>query len=200
MKQYDQAYFDNWYRGDDPPKGEDELRRSVALAIAVAESVLNHPIETVLDVGCGEGRWYPVLQEMRPGIRYIGLDPSDWAAEAFGETRNIRQVSFEELPQQVFEEPFDLLVCADVLHYLSKEEVLTGIGMLGDLVGGAALIEVFTEEDEVLGDREDFHLRPAVWYRRVFESAELVPVGLQMYVHREMAEQLEALDLVPSRA
>jgi SAM-dependent methyltransferase len=194
-KTYDQSYFDRWYRGDDPPKGEGELHRTVALAVAVAESILNRPIETVLDVGCGEGRWYPVLQELRPGVRYLGIEPSEYAVERFGDARNIRQGTFGELGQHVFEEPFDLVVCADVLHYLTGEEILTGVGPLGDLVGGAACLEVFTEEDEPLGDLEGFHLRPALWYRRVFESAELVPVGLQMHTHREMAEQLESLDL-----
>ena len=47
MKRYDEDYFERWYRGDDPPKGEGELRRQVALAVAAAESVLNRPIESV---------------------------------------------------------------------------------------------------------------------------------------------------------
>ena len=45
-----------------PVKDEGELRRLVALAVAAAESILNRPIETVLDIGCGEGRWQPILQ------------------------------------------------------------------------------------------------------------------------------------------
>lgn len=195
MKRYDRDYFDRWYRGDEPPKGDGELRRTVALAVSVAESILNRPIETVLDVGCGEGRWLPVLQELRPGVRYLGIESSEYAVERFGEDRNIRHGTFAELGQHVFEEPFDLVVCADVLHYLTKEEVLQGIGPLGDLVGGAACLETFTEEDAPDGDLDGFHARPAIWYRRVFESAELIPVGLQMYTHRELAEGLESLDL-----
>jgi hypothetical protein len=86
-------------------------------------------------------------------------------------------------------------VCADVLHYLDSEVILRGMDTLADLVGGVALIEVFTSEDPALGDREGLHPRPPEWYRRVFLGAGLVPVGLQMYVHREVAEVLDALDL-----
>ncbi|HKK92192.1 MAG TPA: hypothetical protein VJ925_02120, partial [Longimicrobiales bacterium] len=59
-KSYDRAYFDRWYRGDHALKGEGELRRQVALAVAAAESVLNRSLASVLDVGAGEGRWQPI--------------------------------------------------------------------------------------------------------------------------------------------
>lgn len=197
MKRYDQAYFDRWYRSGDSPSDDDTLRRHVALAVAVAESVLDRPLETVLDVGAGEGRWQPLVAELRPDAAYLGIEPSEYAVERFGEVRNLRQGTFGELHLHVFDEPFDLVVCADVLHYLSKEEVLGGLDAFADLVGGAALIEVFTSADPVLGDREGFHEREPAWYRRAFRGAGLVPVGLQMYVHEEMAAELDALDLVP---
>jgi SAM-dependent methyltransferase len=197
MKRYDQAYFDRWYRSGDSPSDEGALRRNVALAVAVTESVLDRPLESVLDVGCGEGRWQPVIAEARPDAVYLGIEPSEYAVERFGDTRNIRRGAFRELDLHVFDEPFDLVVCADVLHYLGDEEILEGLGAFVDLVGGAALLEVFTSRDPVLGDREGFHLREPEWYRRTFHDAGLVAVGLQTYVHREIAEELDAMDLVP---
>lgn len=194
-KRYDRAYFDRWYRGPDAPKGEDELRRNVHLAVAVAESVLARPVTTVLDVGAGEGRWQPVLHEVRPGAAYLGIEPSDYAVERFGETRNLRRGTFRSLDEHAFDEPFDLVLCADVLHYLDDGEVEVGLPELADLVGGAALIEVFAAEDHAEGDRVGFHARPAAWYRERFANAGLVPIGLQMYVHAEMVDELEALDL-----
>ena len=47
------------------------------------------------------------------------------------------------------------------------------------LQGGAAVVEVFTSEDPVYGDRDGFHSRSPEWYRRVFRSAGLVAVGLE---------------------
>ena len=93
-----------------------------------------------------------------------------------------------------FEEAFDLVVCADVLHYVEAEDLRVGVDSLACLVGGVAVLEVFAVEDEAEGDREGFIDRPAAWYRRVFADAGLVPIGLQMYVHHETAEDLDALD------
>lgn len=195
MKRYDRAYFDRWYRGADAPPGQaGALERNVALAVAATESVLDRPLESVLDVGCGEGRWQPAIGRLRPDAAYLGIDPSPYVVERFGETRNLRPGSFETLDEHVFDEPFDLVVCADVLHYLDDETILRGLDTLVDLVGGVALLEVFTAADPVDGDREGFHLRDPAWYRRAFAAAGLVPVGLQLWVHHEIAEDLDALD------
>jgi hypothetical protein len=67
--------------------------------------------------------------------------------------------------------------------------------VLADVVGGVALLELFTSADPVEGDREGLHDRPPSWYRSVFEGVGLVPIGLQLYVHREIAEDLDAMDL-----
>ncbi|UCC26669.1 MAG: class I SAM-dependent methyltransferase [Gemmatimonadales bacterium] len=198
MKRYDRTYFDRWYRGEEPPKGEAELRRQVALAVAATESVLDRPLKSVLDVGCGEGRWQPILHEIRPEASYLGIDPSGYAVERFGASRNLLHGSLDDLESFAFEEPFDLVVCADVMHYMGKEAVLRAMDIVADLVGGVALLEVFTSEDPVEGDREDFHLREPAWYWRVFAGAGLVPIGLQMYVHREIAESMDSMDL-PTR-
>ena len=196
MKVYDRAYFDRWYRGHEPPVGtENDLRRAVALAVAATESVLARPLESVLDVGCGEGRWQPVLRELRPDASYLGIDSSEYAVERFGVTRNLRLGRFGELELHAFDEPFDLVVCSDVLHYLHEEEILSGIDDLAECTGGVAVVDIFTEEDEAEGDQEGFHRRPAAWYREVLGEAGLVAIGLQMYVHREVAGYLEALDL-----
>jgi 2-polyprenyl-3-methyl-5-hydroxy-6-metoxy-1,4-benzoquinol methylase len=194
-KRYDRAYFDRWYRGADAPKGGAELCRNVHLAVAVAESVLARPVASVLDVGAGEGRWQPVVHALRPEAAYLGIEPSDYAVERFGEARNLRRGTFGALDEHAFDDPFDLVVCADVLHYLDDAEVEAGLPELADLVGGAALIEVFTAQDHAEGDRHGFHARPAAWYRERFAAVGLVPLGLQMYAHAEMAGELEALDL-----
>jgi predicted TPR repeat methyltransferase len=199
QKPYDAAYFDRWYRGPDAPRGEVELRRDVALAVAAAESVLARELTGVLDVGAGEGRWQPVLQQLRPTASYLGVEPSEYAVERFGATRNLCHGTFASLDELAFDDPFDLVVCADVLHYLSEAEIDAGLDTFVDLVGGVAYIEISTADDQAEGDRMDFQARPAVWYRERLHRAGLIPVGLQLYVHREVAADLEALDLVDRR-
>jgi SAM-dependent methyltransferase len=195
-KRYDKDYFDAWYRGPGQAVGSAAaLRRNVALAVAVTESVLARPLRSVLDVGCGEGRWQPVLRKLRPNATYLGIDSSEYAVERYGRRRNLRLGSFEELELHVFDQPFDLVVCSDVLHYLTPEQIRQGLPRLVDLTGGAALLEVFTSADEIEGDDLQFFRRAPAWYLDVFRRAGLRPVGLQMYVPEEVAEVLDAMDL-----
>jgi SAM-dependent methyltransferase len=195
-KRYDQAYFDGWYRRSELAIGSRvALARSVALAVAATESILARPLRSVLDVGCGEGRWQPVLQRIRPKASYLGIDSSEYAVGRYGGRRNLRLGSYEGLEEHRFDRPFDLVVCSDVIHYLTPEQIGKGLPELVDLAGGVALLEVFTEEDEVEGDMVGYHARSPAWYKRIFRKAGLRPIGLQMYVHEEVGEVLEAMDL-----
>ena len=76
-KVYDHAYFEKWYRHPRHAVGSrNELKRKVALTVAVAEYYLGRPVESVLDVGCGEAPWRAPLRLLRPRVDYRGLDAS----------------------------------------------------------------------------------------------------------------------------
>ena len=77
MKEYDREYFERWYRGRFAAIGSaPTLKRKIATCVAMAEFVLDRPLQSILDIGCGEGRWQPVLYELRPDASYIGIDSS----------------------------------------------------------------------------------------------------------------------------
>ncbi len=177
LKRYDKGYFDKWYRGRGRVHGAGEVRRKVALTVAVAEYFLRRSLRSVLDIGCGEGAWLDHLRSIRPKISYIGLDPSDYAVERFGASRNIRQAAFADLPSLHFNRRFDLIVCSDVLHYVAQNDIRSGIGEIVRVLGGVAFIEVLTREDEIIGDLQGLTRRPAEWYRRLFNEAGLVQVA-----------------------
>ena len=82
-KRYDRAYFDHWYRGRSRVSTKDDVRRKVSLAVAECEYFLRRRLRSVLDVACGEGAWQPHIKALRPGAKYLGLDPSDYAVVAF---------------------------------------------------------------------------------------------------------------------
>jgi SAM-dependent methyltransferase len=193
-KRYDRDYFERWYRvgGVGSPA---ELERKVGLAVALTETVLERPLRSALDVGCGEGRWQPALGALRPEASYLGLDTSAYVVERFGGARNILTGAFEDLGGFAFEAPFDLVVCSDVLHYLTRGQIARGLERLVPLVGGVALLEAFTRSDEIEGDRDGFHDRAPATYRRWFRDAGLVPVGMQHWVRAEVARSLPALAL-----
>ena len=123
-KVYDRRYFDRWYRTPRQRTGlRSLLERKVALALAVAEYHLGHPVRSVLDVGCGEGAWRAPLLKARPKLHYLGVDASEYAVARHGMRRNLKLARFGQLAELRFGAPVDLLVCADVLHYLDAAEI-----------------------------------------------------------------------------
>jgi SAM-dependent methyltransferase len=193
-KIYDRAYFDRWYRGRTQIGPEPEVRRKVAMAVAVAEYFLRRPIRNVIDIGCGEAPWFAHLQALRPNVRYAGIDPSDYAVERFGAARNVRRGSFGDLASLQIRERFDLVVCADVLHYLGEEEIERGFPSFIKLVRGAAFVEALTREDTVVGDTIGLIRRPSSWYRSLFAGAGLAQVAPFFWIAPKLAADSAALE------
>ncbi len=193
-KHYDKTYFDTWYRtrgiGDKP-----RLVRKVALAIATAEYHLQRPIATVLDIGCGEGAWRAPLLKLRPKARYLGFDSSDYAIARFSRTRNLHFARFGDFAQLRPCGPADLVVCSDVLHYLSTRELDRGLPGLVDLCGGVAFLETFAREDEAEGDEHDFKPRPARFYRQRFEQLGLHALGSHCWLSSRLSADATALEI-----
>lgn len=176
-KVYDRAYFERWYHRRGTRVNEpDEIRRKVALAVTTAEYFLGRELRTVLDIGCGEGAWRTHLKALRPRVAYLGYDSSDYAVDRFGKTRNIRKAAFADLPRLRLK-PHDLVVCADVLHYVPDDELRAGVGALAAAVNGVAWLEVLTREDDIVGDLDAFFRRPASLYRRLFAAHDLTFIG-----------------------
>ncbi|GMV31423.1 MAG: hypothetical protein AMXMBFR59_35480 [Rhodanobacteraceae bacterium] len=194
-KVYDRAYFDKWYR-DDAHRviSREVLGRKVAMAVAMAEYYLGRPIRNVLDVGCGEGAWHAPLHALRPHAHYLGLDPSEYAVSRWGRTRNLRQATFGQLEHLRFDERFDLIVCADVLHYVRAAELRRGLGGIVDQLEGLAYIEVYTTRDKLVGDLEGFQRRTPRWYRQTFAEAGLMSVGSMGWVGPRQAPWITAME------
>ncbi|WP_374013257.1 class I SAM-dependent methyltransferase [Pseudoxanthomonas koreensis] len=192
-KIYDRAYFQRWYRGrtiQDPRR----LARKVALALAVAEYYLERPVRTVLDIGCGEGAWRAPLLKLRPKARYLGFDSSQYAVARHGARRNLHLARFGDFAWLRPCAPADLLVCADVLHYLPSRELLRGLPGLAELCGGVAFLETFTAEDAFEGDTDGFQPRAAAWYRRRLGAAGFTAAGSHCWLGPALAGSGVALE------
>ena len=195
MSRFSKAYFDKWYRN---PRHRvhtrAEVERKVHMVVGVAELLLERPVKTVLDVGCGEGAWQPILKKMRPTVRYMGVDPSEYAVARYGKRRNIRLGTFAELDALGLEGPFDLIVCCDFLNYVSTAELTRGVEHVTSLLGGVAYLEVYTAQDEVEGDVRGWHRRPTRWYRHFFERMGLTACGMHCYVGTDLKDRTVALE------
>ena len=166
------------------------------MVASVAEHLLGRKLRSVLDVGSGEGVWGRELRRMRPGLRYLGVDPSEYVVARYGRRRNIRLGSFEQLAELHLGRDYDLIVCADMLQYVADQPLQRGIRHLASLLGGVAFLEAYTTGDDMEGDLEGWHPRSKQRYRRIFADAGLVACGLHCYVTPRVAERAVELELV----
>ena len=195
MKSYDQAYFERWYRDPaDRVSTRASLERKVRMAVGVAEFLLGRPIRTVLEVGCGEAPWFPILRRLRPRIRYTGIDSSDYVLRRFGAERNIRRGSLGQLGRMRIRGDVDLIICADVLQYVDNREIERGLRAIRRLLGGVAYIEAFATEDEMEGDRMGWRERSAGEYRRLFREAGLTQCGPYCFTDLDELYMLNAFE------
>ena len=194
-KRYDRDYFEQWYH--DPAKRvitPAAVSRKVRLALGVAEALLERPVRNVLDVGCGEGAWREHLRRERPGLRYTGVESSEYAVERYGRSRNIVLGSFGSLAAVGLDGPYDLVVVCDVLQYVPSDQLGPGLAEVARLLGGVAFLEAYAIEDAIEGDRRAWHDRSAAAYLRYFGAAGLQGVGMHCYVGEALREATSALE------
>ena len=194
-KRYDRAYFDRWYR--DPGRRmwtRAAIARKARMVLGIAEHLLERPVRSVLDVGCGEGSWRTPLLRERPELRYQGIDGSAYVVQRFGRRRNIVLGEVGSLGRTGIDGTFDLVVCCDVLHYVPTAALRRGLRYMAERTGGLAYLEAYAWDDEIEGDRQQFQRRRASAYRRLFGEAGFEPVGMHCYVTREQAKELTRLE------
>jgi ubiquinone/menaquinone biosynthesis C-methylase UbiE len=81
--------------------------------------LLGEGVETLLDVGCGEGFWLDYLSRERPGLKTVGFEIApnrvERAQAAFAEL-DIREASVLALPAN--DASYDVATCLEVLEHL----------------------------------------------------------------------------------
>lgn len=192
-KQYDRAYFDRWYRRHGIG-GAAEVGRAARHVLATTEHLLMRPVRRVLDVGCGEGAWRAPLLAARPGLRYLGVDPSEYAVGRYGRTRDLRLGGIGDLPDLGLRGRFDLVICADVLPYVDDASIARGLAWVAERLDGLAHLHAMTATDEFFGDRSGFHPRTAADYLACFGAHGLRRVGPHLYAGEAVLPTLTALE------
>ena len=183
MKAYDREYYRRWYQDPETRIASAQgVARKVRLAVAAAEFMLARPIESVLDVGCGEGSWRAPLLKLRPEASWLGVESSEYVVSKFGASRNISRGDFGTLRKLRLRGPFDLIVCADVVQYIGDDDLRRGLHEIRRLAGGVVYIETFAAEDSMEGDREGWIDRPARAIREIFTEAGLTHCGFYCWI------------------
>jgi SAM-dependent methyltransferase len=194
-RHYDKAYFDKWYRH---PKHRVSTTatttRKANMVLGIAEFYLERPVRTVLDIGCGEGQWQPILERLRPGIRYLGVDPSEYAVERFGKKRNIKLGGFADLGGINLTKTYDLILCSDTLYYVPRSELNVGMSLIAQMLGGIAFMEAYASEEALEGDFKEIDSRDTAFYKKLFRRHGFVSCGPHCYAGTVMRGQVMELE------
>ncbi len=162
--EFDRSYYERFYNY---PRIRASDKRDVAVLgdfVCAYLRYLGQPVRRVLDIGCAVGLWRDVIARHLPKAKYTGVESSEFLCERYG-----------WIPGSVVDfrarSPFDLVICTDVLQYLTNAKAAAAIDNLARLCRGAMYCNLLTKEDwEENCDQErtngEVHLRSSRWYRR----------------------------------
>lgn len=195
-ERFDERYYRRFYlnprtRAVSPA----EMRLSADLIAAFIRHA-EYPVRRILDLGCGLGLMRAPLKKHFPRASYTGVEVSEYLCERHGWI----QASVHSYKSA---RTFDLVICHDVLQYLSARDAAEAIRNLGRLCRGVLHFSVLTTEDwENYCDRQatdrNAHLRSGDWYRRHL-GADFINAGSGMFVRREAPIHLWELDRLEPR-
>lgn len=134
-------------------------------------------IRRFADVGAGTGWWAKEFARQYPSCAHIEtLDASEAACRVYGH----RRVELQNLAGR----EADLVVCRDVLRYLSDSDAVKGIRRLAKKCRGVLYLHAITSDDEVDEDGSDMagYFRPSSWYRQRLHAAGFVNAGMGLFV------------------
>jgi len=193
---FDRVYYDRYYgdpRTSVTSRAEMDARGRM---IGCYARYLGVPVKRVLDAGCGVGLLRASLTRELPKARYTGLEISSYLCEKYGWERASLE-SFRD------DQPFDLVVCYDVLQYLEDRRAARALGNLGRLCRGLLYFSALTCEDwrhNCDRGRTDgsVHLRSGDWYRKRLRRG-FREIGAGFWLHRRAPLPLWEMERVGRR-
>jgi 2-polyprenyl-3-methyl-5-hydroxy-6-metoxy-1,4-benzoquinol methylase len=173
--QFDRDYYQRYYFDTRTAvAGRAEMRARARLIAAFAAHA-GLPVRRILEAGCGTGLLRGELLRLLPGAHYVALESSDYLCRRYG----WRSGRIEEYRART---KFDLVICYDVLQYLTGPAAQRALANFGRLCRGVLYFSALTRHDyqhncdQARTDRH-VHLRSARWYRarlrRQFSEAGL---------------------------
>jgi SAM-dependent methyltransferase len=189
-RQFDKSYYDRYYRNPATRASSPAAAKRQASFIAAYLRHLEVSVASILDVGCGTGMQLRALQRLFPKARTEGVEFSDYLCRKYG----WRSGSVTTLPS---ERVFDLVICNDVLGYLSDADCARALENLANACGAALFLGVLTSEDLELCDPERTDGsqldRSVRWYRRRLDR-HFVNVGGGLYLRKPLNVTVWSLD------
>jgi SAM-dependent methyltransferase len=188
---FDRDYYQRFYFNPRTAVTSRAEMRARARLIAACVQYVGLPVARILDAGCGLGLLRAPLKRSLRSADYVGLEFSEYLCRRYGWRRG----SIESLRTR---ERFDLVICYDVLQYLSAAQARRAIANLARVCRGALYFGALTSEDwrdncdQTRTDRIP-GLRPGAWYRREL-ARTFRPMGCGMWLKRDLNLTLWDLD------
>jgi SAM-dependent methyltransferase len=188
---FDRAYYQRYYHDPRPAVTSRAEMRARAEFIAAGVHYLGLPVKRILDAGCGVGLMRAPLLRHLPGARYIGLEASEYLCRRYGWQHGMMQ-------SLTARQHYELVICYDVMQYLTAPEARQAIAKLGVVCRGLLYFGALTSgdwrnncdrarTDQVPG------LRSAAWYRRQLAGA-FRALGCGLWLRRGAPVTLWDLD------
>jgi SAM-dependent methyltransferase len=163
MTRFDRAYYRRFYLDARTAVGSPSEARARARLVAAFAEHIGLPVRRILDAGCGIGQARVPLLGRFPRAQYVGLETSEYLCERYGWEHG-------RIEEYRAPEPFDLVVCYDVVQYLDDRGAARALANLARLTRGVLYFSALTRIDWLANcDRRrtdrDVHMRSGEWYR-----------------------------------
>ena len=189
-EEFDKTYYDRFYANPRTRAVSPADARRQATFISGYLRYLEVPVRRILDIGCGLGHSLAALGEQYPSARTLGVEYSEYLCNRYDWVQG-------SVVDYTNTHPFDLVVCNDVLAYLTDKECRVALTNLAGLTKSAAFLGIFTKEDWALCDqaRTDHqqYLRSKQWYQRHLRE-HFVNVGGGIYLKKPLEYPVWTLD------
>lgn len=162
-ERFGRAYYQRFYRNAHSSVTSQAEMTARANLIAAYVKHIDCPVGSILDAGCGLGLMRTALLRTLPGATYVGLEYSEYLCEKYGW---LNGSIADYRPRQ----PFDLVVCYDVLQYLDDASATKAMRNFANLCRGVLFFSALTRRDwrENADQRRTdpaVTMRTAEWYR-----------------------------------
>lgn len=180
-QRFDRAYYQRFYGRHAKSVATKAEMQARAQLIAAYTRHVGCRVDSLLDAGCGLGLMREPLLRALPGATYVGLEYSDYLCRRHGW---VQGSIADYRPRQ----PFDLVVCYDVLQYLEDKPAAQALGNFARLCAGVLFFGALTRRDwRVTADRSrtdpDVRMRSGEWYRRRL-GRHFIEIGAGFWVRR----------------
>ena len=139
MTRFDKDYYQRFYFDARTAVVSRAEMKARARLIGAYANHIGLPVRRVLDAGCGIGLLRAPLRRAFPRATYTGLEYSEYLCKRFGWVRG-SLATYDD-------EPFDLVVCYDVLQYLDDRTATRALANLARLTRGVLYLSALTARD-----------------------------------------------------